>query len=62
MSRVAIIGAGITGITTAYTLAKLGYSVTVLDKNRDAPWKLRSPTAGSSRQATPKSGTAPPPS
>lgn len=36
MSRVAIIGAGITGITTAYTLAKLGYSVTVLDKNRDA--------------------------
>src|SRR5690606_9972142 len=36
MSRVAIIGAGITGITTAYTLAKLGYSVTVIDKNRDA--------------------------
>lgn len=36
MSRVAIIGAGITGITTAYTLAKRGYAVTVIDKHRDA--------------------------
>lgn len=36
MSRVTIIGAGITGITTAYTLAKRGYSVTVIDRNRDA--------------------------
>ncbi len=36
MSRVAIIGAGITGITSAYTLARLGYSVTVIDRHRDA--------------------------
>ena len=35
MSRIAIIGAGITGITTAYTLNKLGYDVTVIDKHRD---------------------------
>lgn len=35
MSRVIIIGAGVTGITSAYTLAKLGYSVTVIDGHRD---------------------------
>ncbi len=36
MSRITIIGAGITGITTAYTLVKLGYRVTVIDKSRYA--------------------------
>ncbi|WKU19708.1 D-amino acid dehydrogenase [Advenella alkanexedens] len=35
MSKITIIGAGITGITTAYTLNKLGYEVTVIDKNRN---------------------------
>ncbi len=34
MSHIAIIGAGITGITTAYALLNRGYSVTVFDKNR----------------------------
>ncbi|MGB0683658.1 MAG: D-amino acid dehydrogenase [Magnetovibrionaceae bacterium] len=31
--NIAIIGAGITGITTAYTLLKRGYTVTVFDRN-----------------------------
>ncbi|SEQ09663.1 D-amino-acid dehydrogenase [Faunimonas pinastri] len=34
MQTIAVIGAGITGITTAYALAEKGYSVTVFDRNR----------------------------
>lgn len=34
MSHIAIIGAGITGVTTAYALVNRGYSVTVFDKHR----------------------------
>lgn len=34
MSTIAIIGSGITGVTTAYALAVRGYSVTVLDRQR----------------------------
>ncbi len=34
MSHIAIIGAGITGITTAYALNKRGYDVTVIDRCR----------------------------
>lgn len=34
MSHLAIIGAGITGITTAYALLERGHSVTVLDRHR----------------------------
>ncbi|UGX85630.1 D-amino acid dehydrogenase [Phyllobacterium meliloti] len=36
MTHIAIIGAGITGVTTAYALARQGYSVTVFDRNRYA--------------------------
>lgn len=36
MTRIAVIGAGITGITTAYSLARQGYEVTVFDRNRYA--------------------------
>ena len=36
MKKIAIIGAGITGMSSAYTLAKRGYDVTVYDKNRYA--------------------------
>ena len=36
MKSIAIIGAGITGITTAYQLLERGYDVTVFDKNRYA--------------------------
>ena len=36
MKNIAIIGAGITGITTAYQLLERGYAVSVFDKNRYA--------------------------
>jgi len=36
MQHIAILGAGITGVTTAYALLNRGYSVTVFDKNRYA--------------------------
>jgi len=36
MSRIAIIGAGITGVTTAYALARRGCRVTVLERHRYA--------------------------
>jgi len=34
MPRIAVIGAGITGVTSAYALCKLGYQVTVYDRQR----------------------------
>ncbi|WP_415922031.1 D-amino acid dehydrogenase [Tateyamaria sp. SN6-1] len=36
MTHIAVIGAGITGITTAYALARRGFSVSVFDRNRYA--------------------------
>ncbi|WP_373355443.1 D-amino acid dehydrogenase [Pseudoroseicyclus sp. CXY001] len=36
MRHIAVLGAGITGITTAYSLKKRGYDVTVYDRNRYA--------------------------
>lgn len=33
MSHIVVIGAGITGVTTAYTLSRLGYQVTVVDRH-----------------------------
>ena len=33
MTHIVIIGAGITGVTTAYTLAQLGHQVTVIDRH-----------------------------
>ncbi|SMX31672.1 D-amino acid dehydrogenase [Octadecabacter ascidiaceicola] len=36
MKTIAVIGAGITGITTAYALMKRGFDVTVFDRNRYA--------------------------
>lgn len=36
MKKIAVIGAGITGMSSAYTLAKKGYDVTIYDKNRYA--------------------------
>lgn len=36
MKHIAVVGAGITGVTTCYALLKRGYKVTVLDKHRYA--------------------------
>ena len=36
MTHIAVLGAGITGITTAYALLERGFEVTVLDRNRYA--------------------------
>ena len=36
MPHIAVIGAGITGVTTAYALAERGFEVTVLDRHRYA--------------------------
>lgn len=36
MPRIAVLGAGITGVTTAYSLTKRGYDVTVFDRQRYA--------------------------
>ncbi len=36
MQRIAIIGGGITGITSAYALVKRGFDVTVFEKHRYA--------------------------
>ena len=36
MKRIAVIGAGITGVTTAYALALRGFDVTVLERHRYA--------------------------
>jgi D-amino-acid dehydrogenase len=36
MAHIAIIGAGITGVTTAYALVERGYDVTVFDQHRSA--------------------------
>ena len=36
MKHIAIIGGGITGVTSAYTLAQAGYRVTLIEKNRYA--------------------------
>lgn len=36
MSRIAVIGAGVTGLTTAYELLDRGFDVTVFDRNRYA--------------------------
>ena len=34
MKKIAVIGAGITGVTTAYALVVRGFEVTVFDRNR----------------------------
>ncbi len=36
MKKIAVIGAGVTGVTTAYSLLNRGYEVTVFDQNRYA--------------------------
>ena len=36
MKTVAVIGGGITGVTTAYALTRRGYQVSLFDKNRYA--------------------------
>ena len=46
MPHIAIIGAGITGVTTAYALLERGYRVTVLDRHRYAAMETSFANAG----------------
>lgn len=57
MSRIAIVGAGITGVTTAYALAQRGHPVTVFERHRYAAMETSFANGGSYRLAMRKSGT-----
>jgi glycine/D-amino acid oxidase-like deaminating enzyme len=57
MKRVAVLGGGITGVTTAYALAKRGVGVTLSSATATRPWKLRMRTAGNCPHRTRKCGT-----
>jgi glycine/D-amino acid oxidase-like deaminating enzyme len=54
--HIAIIGGGITGVTSAYTLAQAGYRVTLIEKNRYAGMETSTLMAVSCRHPTPRSG------
>ena len=57
MTRIAVIGAGVTGLTTAYSLLDRGFEVTVFDRHRATRrWRRASPTAASFRPRTPRPG------
>jgi D-amino-acid dehydrogenase len=58
MSRIAIIGAGITGVTTAYALSERGHDVTVFDRHRYAAMETSFANGGQLPPATPRSGIA----
>jgi ribulose 1,5-bisphosphate synthetase/thiazole synthase len=49
MKNLAVIGAGITGITTAYQLKERGYDVCVFDKNRYAAMETSLQMVGNSQ-------------
>ena len=53
MKRVAVIGAGITRVTSAYALARRGDAAAVIDRHRYPAMKPRSPVAGSFSNASP---------
>jgi len=56
MKTIAIVGGGITGVTTAYALAKRGFSVTLFERHRYAAMELRLPMVASCLRLMPRSG------
>ncbi|WP_418887897.1 FAD-dependent oxidoreductase [Mesobacterium pallidum] len=58
MKSIAVIGAGITGVTTASSLTDRGYDVTLFDLIRYAAMQTSLPTADSCQPPMPRRGTA----
>lgn len=56
MSHIIVIGAGITGVTSAYELAKLGYQVTVIDRHLFPAMKHHLPMVDNFQPVMQKSG------
>ena len=56
MKHFAVIGAGITGITTAWVLRQRGYDVTVFDRHRYPAMETSLPMAASYLPAMPRYG------
>ena len=56
MKKIAVIGAGITGITTAYQLMKKGYDVTVFDRQKYAAMETSYANGGQYQHAMVKCG------
>jgi 2-polyprenyl-6-methoxyphenol hydroxylase-like FAD-dependent oxidoreductase len=57
MPHVIVIGAGITGVTSAYELSQLGYQVTVIDRIFIQLWKHHLQMEGNYLLVMQKSGT-----
>lgn len=56
MKKIAIIGAGVAGVTTAYELARKGFDVTVFDRQRYAAMETSFANGGSFQRQTLKPG------
>ena len=51
MKSIAVVGGGITGVTTAYALAKRGLSVTLFEQNRYAAMETSFANGGQDRKS-----------
>jgi D-amino-acid dehydrogenase len=57
MTRIAVIGAGIAGVTTAYALNERGYDVTIFDQQRYARMETSFANGGQLSASMRRSGT-----
>ncbi len=61
MKSIAVIGGGITGVTSAYALAKRGFSVTLFEKHHYAAMETSFANGGQLSASNAESGPIPPP-